>query len=66
MYSRYFLEHYPDIPYLIATVKTNNIYSCKVVEKAGFSLEETKLYKDVYDKEPCRYNFYILKEGYLV
>lgn len=63
LYSRYFLNHYPDIPYLSATVHIDNIPSCKVVVKAGFLLEETKLYKDIYDKEPCGYNFYILKRS---
>ena len=61
IYSSYFLEHYKDIPYLIATVRMDNIPSCKVAENAGFLLEETKLYQDIYDKEPYKYNFYIKK-----
>lgn len=63
IYSSYFLEHYPDIPYLIATVRVDNIPSCKVAENAGFLLEETKLYQDIYDNEPCKYNFYIKKRN---
>ncbi len=62
-YEDNFLEHYPDIPYLIATVRVDNIPSCKVAENAGFLLEETKLYQDIYDNEPCKYNFYIKKRN---
>lgn len=63
IYSSYFLEHYKDIPYLIATVRMDNIPSCKVAENAGFLLEETKLYQDIYDKEPYKYNFYIKRRS---
>lgn len=59
IYSNYFLEHYPGIPYLIATVRTDNIPSCKVAGNAGFLLKETKLYQDINDREPYKYNFYI-------
>lgn len=56
-YANYFLTHY-DAPELIATVKTKNIASCKTVEKAGFTLKETKLYCDINDETEEWYNFY--------
>lgn len=58
-YTHSFLDWYKDIPKLIATVRTENSASCKVVEKAGFSLKETKMYKDINDSEEQEYNFYV-------
>lgn len=56
-YADFFLKHYP-YPEIIATIQTKNIPSCKVVEQAGFSLTETKRYKDINDEKEEIYNFY--------
>ncbi len=56
-YTEYFLKHY-NIKSLIATVKNENIPSWKVVEKAGFILNEKRMYKDLNDKEEKLYRFY--------
>lgn len=61
-YSRYFLENY-DVPEMIANIKTENVASCRIVEKSGFELKETKMYKDLYDSEENEYNFYELNSG---
>ena len=59
-YVSYFLEQYPSIPRIIATVRTENMSSCKTVEKSGFVLEETKIYQDINDTEAHEYNFYAM------
>ena len=56
-YSRYMLNHYT-IPKLIANIRTANQASCKTVERAGYTLIETKMYKDVTDTISKLYNFY--------
>lgn len=56
-YAEYFLEHY-HVKQLIATVRDENIPSWKVIEKAGFTLTEKRMYKDLYDGEEERYRFY--------
>lgn len=56
-YTEYFLEHY-HAKQLIATVRDANIPSWKVIEKAGFTLTEKRMYKDIYDDEEERYRFY--------
>lgn len=56
-YTKYFLEHY-DIPKIIATIRTENVPSCKSAEKAGFILVETKMYQDFNDDVEKLYNFY--------
>lgn len=56
-YVQYFLEHYDGLE-LKASVRTTNLASCRVLEKSGFVLRETKLYKDFYDEEEKFYNFY--------
>lgn len=43
LFARYQLKK------LVATASVNNIASCKTLEKAGFSVIETKLYQDLYD-----------------
>lgn len=57
-YTLCFLDRYKDIPRLIATIRTENIASCKTVEGAGYSLNETRMYKDINDSEEQEYNFY--------
>lgn len=45
---------------LIATARTQNTASCKTLERAGFSLVETKMYQDLYDESEERSNIYEL------
>lgn len=56
-YIKYFFNHY-SIPRLIATVRDENMSSWKVIEKAGFTLNEIKRYKDLNDEEENMYRFY--------
>lgn len=56
-YTEYFLEHY-QVPKLIATIREENRFSWKVVEKAGFVLTEKKMYKDLNDEKEELYHFY--------
>ena len=56
-YTEYFLEHY-HAKQLIATVRDTNIPSWKVIEKAGFTLTEKRMYQDSYDSEEEPYLFY--------
>lgn len=61
-YAKYFLEHY-HVYEMIATVKKENEASCKTVENAGFTLQETKMYRDINDEKEELYNFYSVKRG---
>lgn len=56
-YTEYFLKHY-NAKRMIATVRKENVPSWKVVEKAGFTLIEKRMYKDLNDKEEKLYHFY--------
>ena len=56
-YMKHFFSCY-DIPKMIATVRAENVPSCKVVEKAGFSLTEKRMYKDLNDSKEEMYHFY--------
>jgi len=47
---------------LIATARVNNIASCRTLEKAGFSIIETKMYQDLYDESKNMSNIYELVE----
>ena len=59
-YINYFFNHY-DLQKVIATVRAENISSWKVVEKAGFSLTEKKMYKDLNDVDEEMYHFYEIR-----
>ena len=59
-YAKYFMEHY-NINKLIATVRKENISSCKVVEKADFEMVQKKIYKDLNDEKAEVYHFYEIK-----
>ena len=59
-YSRYCLNHY-HLEQLIATIRAENIPSCRVIEKAGFQWTEKRLYKDINDETEEWYHFYVLK-----
>ena len=56
-YVCYFFEHY-DENEIIATIREENLPSWKAIEKAGFSLVETKMYKDINDANEELYRFY--------
>ena len=56
-YTEYFFNHY-DVLFLTASVRTENVASCKVMEKAGFYLTETKMFQDFGDTQTKPYNFY--------
>lgn len=43
---------------LVATASVNNTASCKTLEKAGFSVIETKMYQDLYDECENMSNIY--------
>lgn len=42
----------------MATARTDNIASCKTLEKAGFHLTDTRLYQDLYDEQEALSHFY--------
>lgn len=60
-YTQYFFAHY-DIHKLIATVKDDNAASWKTIERAGFTLTETKMYQDINDEREELYRFYELND----
>lgn len=60
-YAQYFFEHY-DIHKLIATVRKGNTASRKTVERAGFVLSDTKMYRDINDEQEELYMFYELRD----
>jgi len=43
---------------MIATIREENISSWKVIEKAGFTLNEKKMYKNINDVKEELYRFY--------
>lgn len=54
LFTRYNLEK------LVATANVHNIASCKTLEKAGFSVTETKMYQDLYDESESMSHIYEL------
>ena len=42
----------------MATARTDNIASCKTLEKAGFHVTDTRLYQDLYDERETLSHFY--------
>lgn len=58
-YIEYFFNSY-DVKRMIATVRAENVSSCKVVEKVGFLLTEKKMYKDINDSEEEMTHFYVI------
>ena len=61
-YVSYFLEHY-DEKEIIATIREDNLPSWKAIEKAGFSLKEKKMYKDINDANVELYRFYSVQRN---
>jgi RimJ/RimL family protein N-acetyltransferase len=62
MFTKYFLNIY-DVTNLIATIRSENAASCKAIEKAGYELRETKMYKDINDTTEQMYNFYFFNKS---
>ncbi len=58
-FTEYLTARY-DLRKLVATASVKNIASCKTLEKAGFSLIETKMYRDMYDESENMSNIYEL------
>jgi len=56
-YTEYFFKHY-HAKKMIATVKEENVPSWKAIEKAGFTLIEKRMYKDLNDETAELYRFY--------
>lgn len=56
-FVEYLFGRYP-LKKLMATANVDNIASCKTLEKAGFSVIESKLYQDLYDKCENMSNIY--------
>ncbi len=59
-YLPFFFEHY-DEDEILATIKDDNEASCRTAEKAGFILQDRRMYKDIYDSEERLYRFYTAK-----
>lgn len=53
----YLFERYK-LKKLIATARAENIASCKTLERAGFSVVETKMYQDIYNESAELSNIY--------
>lgn len=43
---------------LVATARVENAASCKTLERAGFTVSETKMYQDLYDECEAMSNIY--------
>lgn len=63
-YTQYFLEHYRRSA-LYAVIRSDNKFSRKAAERAGYSLEREWSYQDIYDKEPQMYCLYKISAGIL-
>ena len=59
-YLDFFFDHY-DEDEIIANIAENNVSSYRTAEKAGFKLQDAKMYKDIYDSEERLYRFYSAK-----
>ena len=52
-----------DLKKLVATPNVQNTASCKTLERAGFSVIETKLYQDLYDEREEMRHIYELRKN---
>ena len=59
-YLDYYFKHYSENE-ILATIRDANVPSWKTAEKAGFVLEDTRMYKDINDSEEQLYRFYVIK-----
>lgn len=62
LFTKCFLNKY-DVSKLIATIRPDNVASCKAIEKAGYVLKETIMYKDINDTLEQKYNFYFFPKA---
>lgn len=58
-FVNYLFANY-NIKKLVATANLENTASCRTLEKAGFSVIETKMYQDLYDEQESMSNIYEL------
>lgn len=59
-YLDYYFDHYEENE-IRANIRDANVPSWKTAEKAGFVLEEKRMYKDIDDSEEQLYRFYTIK-----
>lgn len=59
-YVDYYFEHYAEDE-ILSTIRDANVPSWKTAEKAGFVLEDTRMYKDINDSEEQLYRFYVIR-----
>ena len=59
-YLDYYFDHYEENE-IRANIRDANVPSWKTAEKAGFVLEEKRMYKDIDDSEEQLYRFYSIK-----
>lgn len=59
-YLDYYFDHYQENE-IRANIRDANVPSWKTAEKAGFVLEEKRMYKDIDDSEEQLYRFYSIK-----
>ena len=59
-YLDYYFAHYQENE-IRANIRDANVPSWKTAEKAGFVLEEKRMYKDIDDSEEQLYRFYSIK-----
>ena len=59
-YLDYYFDHYEENE-IRANIRDANVPSWKTAEKAGFVLEDTRMYKDINDSEEQLYRFYSIK-----
>ena len=61
-YLRYFFGHY-HAERMIATVSDENVPSWKLAERAGFTLTDKRMYKNLNDDIEELYRFYVMEKG---
>lgn len=61
-FAEYALARY-DLDELFACASVDNVASCRTLERAGFTLTATRMYRDMYDDAAELCNFYELKRG---
>ena len=59
-YLDYYFDHYEENE-IRANIRDANVPSWRTAEKAGFVLEEKRMYKDIDDSEEQLYRFYLVK-----
>ena len=59
-YLDYYFEHYAENE-ILSTIREANVPSWKTAVKAGFVLEDARMYKDINESEEQLYRFYAIK-----